>query len=59
MEIYRHVGVKVRIDLSKRSIPHSRLAILEARFNAIDTATQAVDEITSEVAHNVMCSVSV
>ena len=49
VEIYRHVGVKVRIDLSKRSIPQSRMATLTARFDAIDAATNAVEEVGTEV----------
>ena len=39
VEIYRHVGVKVRIDLSKRGIPAARMSQLTARFNAVDATT--------------------
>jgi hypothetical protein len=49
VEVYRHVGVKVRTDLFKRNIPVSRMATLNARFDAIDAATNAVDEPGTEV----------
>lgn len=49
VEVYRHVGVKVRTDLGKRNIPGSRMATLTARFDAIDAATNAVDEVGIEV----------
>lgn len=49
VEVYRHVGVKVRTDLGKRNIPGSRMATLTARFDAIDAATNAVDEVGVEV----------
>lgn len=39
VEIYRHVGVKVRIDLSKRGLPSARTSQLTARFNAVDATT--------------------
>lgn len=39
VEIYRHVGVKVRIDLSKRGLPSARMSQLTARFNAVDATT--------------------
>lgn len=39
VEVYRHVGVKVRIDLSKRGLPSARLSQLTARFNAVDATT--------------------
>jgi CLIP-associating protein 1/2 len=48
VEVYRHVGVKVRTDLFKRNIPVSRMATLNARFDAIDAATNAVDEPGTE-----------
>ena len=54
VEVYRHVGVKVRTDLGKRSIPGSRMAILNAQFDAIDKDTNAVEEVGPEV-----CSVCV
>ena len=39
VEVYRHVGVKVRIDLSRRGLPASRMTILNSRFDEIDTTT--------------------
>ena len=47
VEIYRHVGVKVRIDLSRRGLPASRMSVLNSRFDEIDTTTNAVhsDEV--------------
>ena len=39
VDIYRHVGVKVRIDLSRRDLPASRLSQLTARFDAVDATT--------------------
>ena len=36
VEIYRHVGVKVRIDLSKRNLPPQKLAMLSTKFDEID-----------------------
>ena len=49
VEVYRHVGVKVRTDLLKRNVPGGRMATLNARFDAIDAATNAVDEPGTEV----------
>ncbi|CAI8057490.1 CLIP-associating protein 1 [Geodia barretti] len=48
VEVYRHVGVKVRTDLLKRNVPGGRMATLNARFDAIDAATNAVDEPGTE-----------
>lgn len=39
VEVYRHVGVKIRIDLSKRGLPSARMGQLTARFNAVDATT--------------------
>ena len=39
VDIYRHVGVKVRIDLSKRGLPSARMGQLTARFDAVDATT--------------------
>ena len=39
VEIYRHVGFKVRIDLSRRGLPASRMSQLTARFDAVDATT--------------------
>ena len=49
VEIYRHVGLKGRVDLRKRNLPSARMATLTARFDAIDAATNAVDEVEAEV----------
>ncbi|XP_032242653.2 CLIP-associating protein 1-A isoform X3 [Nematostella vectensis] len=35
VEIYRHVGEKVRIDLSKKGIPSSRLSVIYAKFDQV------------------------
>ncbi|KAJ8035590.1 CLIP-associating protein 1 [Holothuria leucospilota] len=35
VEIYRHVGEKVRIDLGKKGIPSSRLSIIYAKFDDV------------------------
>ncbi|XP_068670477.1 CLIP-associating protein 1-A-like isoform X5 [Montipora foliosa] len=35
VEIYRHVGEKVRVDLSKKGIPSSRLSIIYAKFDEV------------------------
>ncbi len=39
VDIYRHIGVKVRIDLSRRNLPSSRMSQLTARFDAVDKTT--------------------
>ena len=36
VEIYQHVGVKVRIDLSKRGLPASKLQIVLKKFDEVD-----------------------
>ncbi|KAK3736138.1 hypothetical protein QZH41_015538 [Actinostola sp. cb2023] len=35
VEVYRHVGEKVRIDLSKKGIPSSRLSVIYAKFDEV------------------------
>ncbi|XP_026127296.1 CLIP-associating protein 1-like isoform X10 [Carassius auratus] len=35
VEIYRHVGEKVRIDLSKKGLPQSRLNVIFSRFDEV------------------------
>ncbi|XP_046860667.1 CLIP-associating protein 1-like isoform X1 [Xenia sp. Carnegie-2017] len=35
VEIYRHVGEKVRIDLSKRGIPPTRLSLINSKFDEV------------------------
>ena len=39
VDIYRHVGVKVRIDVSRRNLQQSHLAKLNAQFDAVDATT--------------------
>ena len=39
VNIYRHVGVKVRIDVSRRNLQQSHLAKLNAQFDAVDATT--------------------
>ena len=39
VEIYRHVGFRVRADLSKRGLPSARMSQLTARFNAVDATS--------------------
>ena len=62
VEVYRHVGVKVRIDLSRRGLPASRMTILNSRFDEIDTTTNAVhsDEVpfTPSPYHSLYTSLS-
>ena len=36
VEIYRHVGVKVRIDLSKRNLPPNKLQMVLQKFDEVD-----------------------
>ncbi|XP_032988351.1 CLIP-associating protein 2 isoform X44 [Rhinolophus ferrumequinum] len=38
VEIYRHVGEKVRVDLSKRGIPPARLEIIFAKFDEVQNS---------------------
>ncbi|XP_071510371.1 CLIP-associating protein 1-like [Diadema antillarum] len=40
VEIYRHVGEKVRIDLGKKGIPSSRLSIIYAKFDDVKRSGQ-------------------
>ncbi|XP_047670641.1 CLIP-associating protein 1a isoform X23 [Tachysurus fulvidraco] len=35
VEIYRHVGERVRVDLSKKGLPQSRLNVIFARFDEV------------------------
>ncbi|XP_074623804.1 CLIP-associating protein 1-like isoform X2 [Acropora palmata] len=45
VEIYRHVGEKVRVDLSKKGIPSSRLSIIYAKFDEVArSGTMMVNE---------------
>ena len=36
VEIYQHVGVKVRMDLSKRGLPASKLQMVLQKFDEVD-----------------------
>ena len=47
VEIYRHVGVKVRMDLSKRDIPGPKLQQIFQKFDEIDKGEniQSGDEV--------------
>ncbi|KAJ7375750.1 CLIP-associating protein 1, partial [Desmophyllum pertusum] len=45
VEIYRHVGEKVRVDLSKKGIPSSRLSIIYAKF---DEAARSGNMVVNE-----------
>ena len=45
VEIYRHVGVKVRIDLSKREIPTTKLQMVLQKFDEIDRGKESGDEV--------------
>ncbi|XP_028373846.1 CLIP-associating protein 2 isoform X1 [Phyllostomus discolor] len=38
VEIYRHVGEKVRVDLSKRGIPPARLEMIFAKFDEVQNS---------------------
>ncbi|XP_053525031.1 CLIP-associating protein 2 isoform X10 [Artibeus jamaicensis] len=38
VEIYRHVGEKVRVDLSKRGIPLARLEMIFAKFDEVQNS---------------------
>ena len=54
VEIYRHVGVKVRIDLSRRGIPSSRMSVLTTRFDEIDATSNTVhsdNEVRPPLSH--------
>ena len=64
VDIYSHVGVKVRIDLGKRSLPPAKLQQLFGRFDEIDASTNNVDhgrgdDISDEVQHNQYCTVTI
>ena len=49
VDIYRHVGVKVRIDLSRRNLPASKMSQLTARFNAVDATTGSTETTETDV----------
>ena len=46
VEIYRHVGIKVRIDITKRnSLPAAKLQIIIQKFDELDGENR--DEVTT------------
>ena len=45
VQIYHHVGVKVRIDLSRRGLPAAKMALLSSKFDEIDQKTNAVPDL--------------
>ena len=51
VEIYRHVGEKVRVDLSKKGIPSSRLVVL-----AFLVAQRCLTGQCHWLGHNKMCN---
>ncbi|XP_006819819.1 CLIP-associating protein 1-B-like, partial [Saccoglossus kowalevskii] len=46
VEIYRHVGEKVRIDLGKKGIPSSRLSIIYAKFDDVKKSGRMIAQDT-------------
>ena len=54
VNIYRHVGVKVRIDVSRRNLQQSHLAKLNAQFDAVD-ATTGNSKSDNEVGRECVC----
>lgn len=36
VEIYQHVGVKVRMDLTKRGLPNAKLQLVLQKFDEVD-----------------------
>ncbi|XP_070536527.1 CLIP-associating protein 1-like isoform X4 [Ptychodera flava] len=46
VEIYRHVGEKVRIDLGKKGIPSSRLSIIYGKFDEVKKSGRMLAEDT-------------
>ena len=41
VDIYRHVGRKLRVDMSKRDIPAAKMKVLVERFNEVDVSTHS------------------
>ena len=52
VEIYRHVGFKVRIDLSRRNLQASKMSQLTARFDAVDATTGSHESEVRSVLFN-------
>ena len=62
VDIYHHVGVKVRVDLGKRGLPPAKLQQLFSRFDEIDVSSNNVnhgglsDETSAEVQYHSLFS---
>ncbi|XP_065108079.1 CLIP-associating protein 1a isoform X4 [Paramisgurnus dabryanus] len=48
VEIYRHVGERVRIDLSKKGLPQSRLNVIFSRFDEVQRAGNMIPSSGSD-----------
>ncbi|XP_058643440.1 CLIP-associating protein 1a isoform X24 [Onychostoma macrolepis] len=48
VEIYRHVGEKVRIDLSKKGLPQSRLNVIFSRFDEVQRSGNMIPSSGSD-----------
>ncbi|XP_052378669.1 CLIP-associating protein 1-B-like isoform X5 [Oncorhynchus keta] len=48
VEIYRHVGERVRMDLSKKGLPQSRLNVIFSRFDEVQRAGNMIPSSGSD-----------
>ncbi|XP_051564143.1 CLIP-associating protein 1-like [Myxocyprinus asiaticus] len=48
VEIYRHVGEKVRVDLSKKGLPQSRLNVIFSRFDEVQRSGNMIPSSGSD-----------
>ncbi|KAM9487444.1 CLIP-associating protein 1a isoform 5-T5 [Clarias gariepinus] len=48
VEIYRHVGERVRVDLSKKGLPQSRLNVIFARFDEVQRSGNMIPSSGSD-----------
>ncbi|XP_053732300.1 CLIP-associating protein 1a [Synchiropus splendidus] len=48
VEIYRHVGERVRMDLSKKGLPQSRLNVIFAKFDEVQRAGNMIPSSGSD-----------
>uniref|UniRef100_A0A8C6L6A8 Cytoplasmic linker associated protein 1a n=1 Tax=Nothobranchius furzeri TaxID=105023 RepID=A0A8C6L6A8_NOTFU len=48
VEIYRHVGERVRLDLSKKGIPQSRLNVIFSRFDEVQRSGNMIPSSGSD-----------
>ncbi|XP_046694760.1 CLIP-associating protein 1a isoform X16 [Silurus meridionalis] len=48
VEIYRHVGERVRVDLSKKGLPQSRLNVIFARFDEVQRSGNMIPSTGSD-----------